>query len=61
MSNSNNILLEIGIDKNDDKEYNTKIEPTILKKFNLDNFKYEEVLKKEVYDQLQSILDGKLK
>ncbi len=52
------IILTVGIDKNNDNKFDRSKEPVILEKVNLNTYKIEELLSTIITDKLQFILDG---
>jgi len=60
LSNSDVIVFDVGIDKNGDNQYTKEQEPVIYKKLNLNTLKYDKLIKEEVHDYLQKILDGQI-
>lgn len=59
MSDSDKIVLKIGIDVDNDNKFSSEYEPEILKTFNVLNKEYSELIDVENRAKLQDILDGK--
>lgn len=56
---SDNIVLRVGLDIDNDNKFSPEHEPEILKTFNVINGKYAELIDPELRAKLQAILDGK--
>ncbi len=54
----NQVVVSIGLDRNDDNIFDRKYEPVILKRIDIESRKIVELLDGKVSDNLQSILDG---
>lgn len=56
---SDNIILRVGLDRDNDKKFSPDYEPEILKTFNVIDGQYTELVDTKLRAKLQDILDGK--
>jgi hypothetical protein len=56
---SDNIVLKIGIDIDNDNKFSSEYEPEIFKTFDVKNETYNDLIDLEIRSKLQDILDGK--
>ncbi len=52
------MVVSFGIDKNDNGSFDDYTEPTILKKYNYKTDKLSDIVKKQLYIELQKTLEG---
>ena len=58
INKSKNLIIEFGIDKNKNGAFESYNEPIILKKYNFEKEKLEEVIDKKISSELQKKLEG---
>ena len=58
INNSKNLIIEFGIDKNKNGTFESYNEPIILKKYNFEREKLEEIIDKKINSELQKKLEG---
>lgn len=58
MNNGKDLLIRFGVDKNEDGQYVSHNEPTIIKKYNFENGQLTDLIDKELNSQLQKTLEG---
>ena len=59
LENSDKIIIEIGIDRNNDNKFIPENEPMVFKQFNIITHDYTQLINNEIIQNLQNILDGK--
>ena len=58
IQDSKDIIIEFGVDKNADGHFESYNEPTIIKRYNFDSGELEDVISKEIQEDLQKTLEG---
>ncbi len=58
INNSKDLVIEFGIDKNDDGQYEEYNEPTLIKKYNFESGQLTDIIDKKISSDLQKMLEG---
>lgn len=61
LNGSKNLILQYGIDKNKDGQFNEYNEPTIIKKYNYETGIIEDIIPQKIDSELQMVLEGSKK
>jgi len=59
--NSKDLIIEFGVDKNDDGQYEEHNEPTLIKKYNFESGLLTDIIDKQINIDLQKTLEGSIK
>ncbi|MEP0265478.1 hypothetical protein [Dokdonia sp.] len=58
INNSKNLIIEFGVDKNNDGQYQEYNEPTLIKKYDFESGKLTDIINEKINSDLQKTLEG---
>ena len=58
INKSKNLIIEFGVDKNQDGRYEASNEPTLIKKYDFESGKLTDIIDKKTSSELQKMLEG---